>query len=138
MEEIKYPQFIYMDSEIKKKYLDPLRQDPLSPFKELGDAYLMAAAYGMSFNLKQKSNSRTDIRVFNSWTPEYKLLFRVIAAADNDFNFDILLNGTATLRSVEEYANGGASLLYDKILRPTPNQSLKDDFRTGLSALKQA
>ncbi len=123
-----YPQFIRMDKEVKEKYLEPLISQRSSMFFscEQGDVYFVAAAIGYKNKLHQKTKKSTDVRTYHGLTNELKLFIRVIALSESKYDYKTLENGTAVLKIIEEYANAGMSLLYDKIFIK-PDFSLKDE-----------
>ncbi|MBI5906863.1 hypothetical protein HY857_02305 [Candidatus Saccharibacteria bacterium] len=136
-ESVKYPQFINMDAEIKAKYLDPLVSDPNTIFfkQDLGEAYLMAGVYGFMFDLKKTTKKIANIRVFDRWQDQYKVLFRVIAAADKKYDFEVLLDGAKTLKIVEEYANGGAQRLYEDATLLNSSETLEKKIWGKIKAI---
>lgn len=125
----KYPQFLKMDREIKAKFLDPLINTQSSQFwrKEQGDVYLIAAALGYKNKLKQKTSKSTDIRTYNGLRDESKLLIRIIVLSESNYDYELLKDGPKVLKIVEEYANGGMSLLYDKIFSGGADFSIEDE-----------
>lgn len=128
---VKYPQFITIDSEIKSNYLDPLINDPLSMYykREAGEAYLMAASMGYRNGVRRPTASKREgLRLFETMNDDYKVLFRVIAAADNEYNFDTLLDGAQTTKVVEEYANAGAPLLYAEAVQISDSAHLQNEI----------
>lgn len=124
----KYPQFIRMDREIKAKYLDPLINTQSSQFwkKEQGDVYLIAVALGYKNKIKQKTGKSTDIRTYNGLRDDSKLLIRVIVLSECNHDYELLKDGSKVLKIIEEYANGGMGILYDKVFSGS-DFSLEDE-----------
>lgn len=114
---VKYPQFINVDAGVKDKYLRPLVEDPASVFykSDFGDVYFIAASLGFKNASRKKTEDLETLRLYDKISDKYKLLIRVIVLASEKYDYDILLDGKKTLKVVEEYANGGASILFDKI-----------------------
>jgi len=126
----KYPQFIRIDRKIKEKYLEPLISTPSSQFykREQGEVYFIAAALGFKNKLRMKTEKNIDVRTYHGLNDQYKLLIRVIALSDTKYDYNLLSDGSKTLRILEECANGGMSLLYDKIFSKGGDFSLEDEL----------
>ncbi len=115
--ETKYPQFIRVDAAIKAKYLDPLRGVGLFQESEATDIYFVSAALGFKHALKKESEKQADLRLYSTLQAKYQSLIRIIALKDTNFDYDVLADGKRMLKIVESYANGGAAMLHDKILK---------------------
>lgn len=126
----KYPQFISIDANIKTKYIDPLANTPISVFyqRELSEVYLMAAVFGFRFGMRKESQKSNGFRVYHTLQDKYKLLIRVIVLSSEDYDFDILQDGKKTLKIIEEYANSGAPLLFDKVMQNGANPSIESEI----------
>jgi hypothetical protein len=115
--EIKYPQFIRVDAYIKEQYLDPLKGKGLFSESEATDIYFISASLGVKYALKKESKKQADLRLYSTLQPKYQSLIRIIALKDSNFDYNILSDGKKMLKIIESYANGGASMLHDKILK---------------------
>ncbi len=125
----KYPQFIRMDEEKKKRYLEPLTTLPGSLFynRELGEVYMTAVALGLRNNLREQSKKTQEVRTYFQLKDEYKLLLRVVVLVGSNYDYDLLKDGTRTLKMVEEYANGGVVLLHEKIMNSGLDFSIENE-----------
>lgn len=134
-----YPQFIRIDEEKKNKFLEPLVTLPGSLFnkREQGEIYLMAAALGYKNQLREKSKKSKDIRLYSTLNDNSKLLIRIIVLSSENYNYEILKDGFLTLKIIEEYANGGVSLLHDKIFHSGINFSIEEELWSEIKSLKQ-
>lgn len=123
--EIKYPQFIQMDNELKKNYLDILKgsEGTFLNGLESTDIYFLAAALGYKNHLKSKTKKSADIRLFDSMDEKYKDFVKMIALAENNYDFDILNDGSYVLSLSEEYVNGGITLLFDMVMKGTKDNN---------------
>lgn len=133
----KYPQFIRIDEEKKTKFLEPLVGFPGSLFykRELGEVYLMAAALGYKNQLREKPKKSKEVRTYHGLSDSYKLLIRIIVLSSENYNYEILKDGIQTLKIIEEYANGGVSLLHDKILHGGIGFSIEDELWSEIKSL---
>jgi dnd system-associated protein 4 len=125
-----YPQFIRVDTRIKKDYLEKLvAKNNASCFagQELGEVYLLAAAIGSANNTRLPSRERSDVRLYRSLSDNYKLLIRAIAISASNYDVQVVLDGGKTLKIVEEFANGGLKILYDKIFDAGLKFSIEDE-----------
>jgi hypothetical protein len=124
-----YPQFISMDEEKKKKYLDPLTVLPGSLFnkREDGDVYMMAVALGLENKKREPSKKTYGVRTYYKLEDEYKLFLRTVVLIGSDYDYDILLEGAKTLKIIEEYANGGITILHDKIMNSGLDFSIEEE-----------
>lgn len=113
-----YPQFIKVDRNIREKYLIPLKEDERSPFykKELGEIFLLSAVYGFLFDNKMDSKDLVDLRTYFQANDKYKLIIRLIVLESTDYDYETLFDGSKTLKIFQEFANGGAKILYEKAL----------------------
>ncbi len=113
-----YPQHIKVDRKIREQYLIPLKDDERSPFykKELGEIYLLCAVYGLLFEKRLESNDLVDLRTYAKTDDKYKLIIRLIVLESTNYEYEVLFDGTKTLKIFQDYANGGAKILYDKAL----------------------
>lgn len=135
----KYPQFISMDEEKKKKYLEPLTSLPGSMFynREFGEVYMTAVALGLKNNTREVSKKTKEVRTYHLLKDEYKLLLRIIVLIGSKYNYDLLQDGAKTLKMVEEYANGGIVLLHDKIMKNGFDFSIEDEVWEELRHISQ-
>ncbi len=135
----KYPQFISMDEEKKRKYLEPLTTLPGSLFynREFGEVYMTAVALGLKNNFKEQSKKTKEVRTYHLLKDEYKLLLRIIVLIGSKYDYDLLQDGQKTLKMVEEYANGGIVLLHDKIMKSGLNFSIEDEIWEELKAISK-
>lgn len=126
----KYPQFIRMDEEKKKNYLDPLTSLPASLFykKEDGEVYMMAVALGLKNKLREPSKRSKEVRTYHGLKEKYKLLLRIIVLVSTGYDYDLLREGGKVIKVVEEYANGGIVLLYDKITSGGTGFSVEEEI----------
>lgn len=138
IDNIKYPQFINIDEERKSKYLEPLTRDPASSFfgSEEGEVYCLAVALGYKNKHPIKTNKIKNVRLYSNLDPKYKLLFRIIALNVENFNYEIIEDGTRVLKLIEEYANGGIQILYDKVFGNGADFSIKDELWQEIKDLK--
>ena len=134
-----YPQFIRVDEEKKKNFLQPLVDTPGSLFykRTQGDIYLIAVSLGFKNKLREKSKKSSDVRTYHGLTDTSKLLIRVVALITENFNYESLKDGTLTLKIVEEYANGGISLLFDKVFHSGTDSSIEDELWIQLKTSDQ-
>lgn len=135
----KYPQFISMDEEKKKKYLEPLTTLPGSLFynREFGEVYMTAVALGLKNNLKEPSKKTKEVRTYHLLKDEYKLLLRIIVLIGSKYDYDLLQDGQKTLKMIEEYANGGIVLLHDKIMKNGLDFSIEDEIWEELKTISK-
>lgn len=111
---------LLVDVEINKKYFDVIDKDPnLKFFPTKTDAYLLAAVMGFKHKLKYPSNSTQSVRQAHELSPEQDLIIQTIGFSEN--NDITLLNPDIESRKklfklVEEYANGGAKILFDTLM----------------------
>jgi len=113
-----YPQFIKVDKEVREKYLLPLKEDERSPFykKELGEIFLLSAVYGLKYDRKYESSDLSDLRTYFQANDKYKLVIRLIVLEATNYEYDVLMDGIKTLQIFQQYANGGAKILYEQAL----------------------
>lgn len=135
----KYPQFIRIDEEKKKKYLEPLTALPGSLFhnREDGEVYMMAVALGLKNKLREPSKKSKEVRTYHLLKDEYKLLLRIIVLIGSDYDYDLIQDGTKTLKMIEEYANGGIVLLHEKIMKNGLDFSIEDEIWDELKAISK-
>lgn len=126
----KYPQFISMDEELKSKYLEPLTSLPGSLFynREFGEIYMTAVALGLKNDRREPSRKTKEVRTYHLLKDEYKLLLRIIVLIGSKFDYDLPQDGQKTLKMIEEYANGGIVILYDKIMKNGLDFSIEDEI----------
>lgn len=134
-----YPQFIAIDEDKKKNYLDPIVKDPASKLykRELTEVYFLAVALGNKYQIKEKSKKIDGFRVYNSLNDRYKLFIRIVVLNFTDYDYEILRDGNKTLKIIEEYANGGASLLFDKIFKSGLEYSLDEELWDEIKSIKK-
>jgi len=115
--EIKFPQFINVDREVKAKYLEPLIKNRSSMFygRELTDVYFLSASIGLKNNIEKETLKSENLRLYSTAQERYKLLIRIIVLSKTNFDYGVLQDGKRCLKIVEGYANGGAPILYGKI-----------------------
>lgn len=133
----KYPQFIRIDEEKHKKYLEPLTKIPGSLFhnRENGEVYMMAVALGLKNKVREPSKKSKEVRTYQLLKDEYKLLFRIIVLIGSEYDYDLLKDGTKTLKMIEEYTNGGIVILHDKIMKNGLNFSVEDEIWNEIKKL---
>jgi hypothetical protein len=125
-----YPQFIKMDLKAKEDYLNFLYDSKSATCFagcEQGQLYFLAAVIGFVNNTKKKTTRSTDIRLYRTIDIKYKVLIRAIALSESKYDYAILKDGVKVLKLIEEYANGGFRLLYDKIYDKGLDLSIEDD-----------
>lgn len=133
-----YPQFIKMDAGIKEKYLMPLKDEKRGTCfanQEQGQLYILAAAIGFLNEVKKKTARPTDIRLYRTLSKEYKVLIRTMVLSESKYDYDILSDGGKVLKIVEEYANGGFQLLYEKVYDKGLDLSIEEDVMKLLNKL---
>lgn len=128
--DIIYPQFLRLDTKAKEKLLELIDENTGTCFsgKEQGEVYLLAASMGLYAGTKKKTSKATDIRTYHKLSQEYKVLIRSIALADSGYDYQVLFDGARVLKIVEEYANEGVQLLYDKIYSKGFDLSIENDI----------
>lgn len=134
-----YPQFIKIDATVKKNFLLDLideKNGTCFAKQEQGDVCLLAAAIGFANGAKKKSNKTTDIRLYRTLNDEHKVLIRAIALADSKYDYGLLPDGSAVLKIIEEYANGGLPILHDKIYSKGFDMSIEGEIATMLKGLE--
>lgn len=125
-----YPQFIKMDSAIKDKYLKKLIGEEYATCfsgQEQGQLYFIAAALGFLNKTKKKTVHPTDIRLYRTLGDKYKVLIRAIVLSESNYDYDILSDGSRVLKIIEEYANGGFQILYDKVYDKGLDLSIEEE-----------
>lgn len=113
---LNYPARLKIDREINDKYFEPIIDEKTSPFYKKGKKgiYIISAALGYKNQVTKKTQKGMDLYNIKELSPrELWLLFSLAISEKN--NTDILLDGLNTMRIAEEYANGGAKILFDKI-----------------------
>lgn len=135
----KYPQFIRIDEDKKKKYLEPLTSLPGSLFqnREDGEVYMMAVALGLNKNLREPSKKSKEVRTYHGLKDEFKLLLRIVVLIGSKYDYDILQDGAKTLKIIEEYANGGIEVLYDKIMKNGLDFSIEDEIWEQIKSISK-
>ncbi|MFA5072095.1 MAG: hypothetical protein WC511_07145 [Candidatus Pacearchaeota archaeon] len=134
-----YPQFLYIDKDIKEKYLEPLiKKGSGTCFEdqEMGEIYLLGAVIGYINKLKSpiKSGNRKEVRTYGKLSDDNKLLIRCIAIESNNYEYPILFEGTKVLKLLEEYANAGIKVLSEKIFNNL-NLSIEDEIEEFLQKI---
>lgn len=135
-----YPQFIKIDASIKKDFLlEIIDKNSGTCFsgQDQGDVCLLAAAIGFSERTKKKSEKTTDIRLYKTIRDEYKVLIRAIALSESEYDYELLSNGSAVLKIIEEYTNGGLKILYDKIYSKGFEKSIEGEVSSILNKIKK-
>jgi hypothetical protein len=129
VEEIKFPRYIRMDRKTYETCLNPLVGDKKSPFYkcERTGVYIMAACLGFKNGMSEGTKDPIDVRYFNQLSKQETWALFSIAVMDSK-ETDILLDGRKTTQIVEEYANGGAKLLYDKIFKSRLDFKLENEI----------
>ena len=74
----------------------------------------MAASLGYKNQTKKKTKRSKDVRLFKDLDSKQKWALLSIAIAEKKTT-DVLLDGHKAIDIVEQYANGGAKLLYNKV-----------------------
>lgn len=125
-----YPQFIKVDGKIKEQYLEPLANSIGNVFykRELGDIYFFAAAVGFINKVKKSTEKNEDLRLYQTLQEKYKLLIRAIVLSHVKYNYEFLNEGRQVLKIIEEYANGGAPILYDKVFKGGVGASIEEEL----------
>jgi dnd system-associated protein 4 len=108
---------LLIDSGINKKYLEPIAKDSNKDFfATKTDIYLMAAVIGYKNKQKLKSKSTQSIRQARELSLDQDLIIYTIGFAENN-SIDFLVPEPGYRKTlfklIEEYANGGARMLYD-------------------------
>lgn len=134
-----YPQFIRIDEERKEKFLVPLVDTPGTIFykRTQGEVYLIAVALGFKNKIREKSKKSIDVRTYHGIASQGKLLIRVVALSEEKLDFEILRDGYKTLKIIEEFANGGIPILYDKIFHSGSSLSIEDEMWDQLKSTGQ-
>ncbi len=135
-----YPQFIRLDLKIKNDYLIPLIDKNAGTCfsgQEQGHVLILAAVFGFLNKNRKKTNKSTDIRLYRSISNDYKVLIRSLVLAESNYDYNILSNGTEVLKIIEEYANGGFPLLYQKIYDKNLDLSIEDEVIKLLNNLEK-
>jgi len=124
-----YPQFINLDQNLIDKKLKPLIENSNSQFHgfEQGQVYMIAVALGFSNKVFTKSSKSKGVRTYNQLRDEYKVMFRVIAILHTNYNYEVVKDGSRVIKIIEEYANAGVELLYEKIFNSGPDFSIEDE-----------
>jgi len=115
-EEQDFPRYLRMDREIDKDFIEPLIANNKSPFFgfQKTAVYIMAASLGYKNQTKKKTKRSKDVRLFKDLDSKQKWALLSIAIAEKKTT-DVLLDGHKAIDIVEQYANGGAKLLYNKV-----------------------
>ncbi|MBL7131344.1 MAG: hypothetical protein ISS45_08095 [Candidatus Omnitrophica bacterium] len=126
-----YPRRLRIDREVNDKYFEPIINEKSSPFYKKGKTgvYIISAALGYKDKVKKKTQKGIDICNINELDQKVLWLLLSIAISEKK-NTGILLDGLNTMRIAEEYANGGAKILFDKIF------SKKFDFSMDNEIIK--
>ena len=107
-------------SKEKRKIYERLREDSLSPFIDstMADIFVYAAVFG--FINKRRDKIKTAIPQISAVAlkPRQKSLLLTIAIVEKG-DVDILFNKDDAILIIEEYANGGISLLEDQLISNT-------------------
>lgn len=115
---LNYPNRLKIDREVNDKYFEPIINEKSSPFYKKGKTgvYIISAALGYKDKVKKKTQKGIDLLNVKELDPKVLWLLLSIAISEKN-NTDILLDGLNAMRIAEEYANGGAKILYDKIFK---------------------
>ncbi len=111
-----YPQRLKIDRDVNDKYFEPIINEKSSPFYKKGKkgVYIISAALGYKNQAKKKTQKGLDLYNVKELNDRELWLLLSLAISEKN-NTDILLDGLNTMRIAEEYANGGAKILFDKI-----------------------
>ena len=118
-----------MDRTQYNDLLEPIVKERKSPFYKLPrtGVYLVSAALGYKNKASKKIQSSIDVRLFTQLSKEEKWAIFSIAISEAGTT-DILLNGDKTVQIVEEYANGGVQILYDKLFKGDLSYKLENEI----------
>jgi hypothetical protein len=124
-----YPARIKIDREVNDKYFDPIINEKSSPFYKKGKTgvYIISAALGYKDKVKKKTQKGIDLFNVKELDPKVLWLLLSIAISEKN-NTDILLDGLNAMRIAEEYANGGAKILFDKIFSKKFDLSMDNEI----------
>lgn len=138
-----YPQFLKADRKIKEKYLDQLVDQASGTCfagQELGEVYLLAAAIACANGQRVPTKNKTiDIRTYAKLSPNYKILIRAMALEaykkGKEYDYDVVSDGKKVLSAVEEYANAGIEMLYNKVFNGGLDLSIEEEIWEILNKL---
>jgi dnd system-associated protein 4 len=132
-----FPGYIRMDRKQYNDLLEPIVKEKRSPFYKFDrtGVYIMAAALGFKSKAAKKIQNPIDVRLFAQLGKEYMWAIFTIAVAESG-KIDVLLDGKKALQIVEEYANGGVQILYDKIFKSNLDYSLENEMIKVLEKVK--
>ena len=118
-----------MDRKQYNDLLEPLVGDKKSPFykQPRTGVYIVSASLGFKNKSRKKTQNPIDVRLFSQLSNEEKWALFTIAIA-TEGTTDALLDGEKTIKTVEEYANGGVQILYDKLFKEKLNYSLENEI----------
>jgi len=124
-----YPRRLRIDREVNDKYFDPIVNEKSSLFYKKGKTgvYIISAALGYKNQLNKKTQKGLDLLNVNELDAKVLWLLLSIAICEKN-NTNILLDGLNALRIAEEYANGGAKILYDKIFKKQLSLSMDNEL----------
>ena len=124
-----YPSRLRIDREVNDKYFEPIVSEKISPFYKRGKigVYIISAALGYKNQLNKKTQKGIDLGNVRELDSKVIWLLLSIAICEKN-STDILLDGASAIRIAEEYANGGAKILYDKIFKKQFSFSMDNEL----------
>ena len=113
----------------REKYYNPLKDEEY--FKEHSDIFTLAALYGFINNARKKISKRDGLIRLHTFDQEIQIpLFKAIAVNAEGGDINILKDEGKVFLIVEEYANGGITLLYENVMG-----KWKEDYGKKLETL---
>jgi len=106
--------------------------------KNLTHVYIFAAVLGYLNNLRSPSKNKSDLRLYRELSAEDKILIRCIVLKEKKYDFNELIKGKEILKIIEEYANGGAPLLFDQIINSTNDKSFEENIWQQIKELQNS
>jgi hypothetical protein len=124
-----YPRRLKIDREVNDKYFTPIIEDKKSPFYGKGKIgiYVISAALGYKNQAGKKTQKGMDLYNFQELDKRALWLLLSIAISEKN-NTEILLDGLNAMRIAEEYANGGAKILFEKIFNKQLSFSIDNEL----------
>jgi len=136
-EEKEFPRYLRMDREIQQEFINPLVENSKSPFFKYPKTavYIISASLGYKNQVSKKTKHSVDVRLYKDLDKKEKWALLTIAIA-NSKTTDILLDGEKATELVEQYANGGAKILFDKVFNEKLDFSLENEMIKALEKAK--